>query len=132
MGGSGRNWWWRSRRNRGLTCGTHMSVTREREADVVGRRKLKEKAHSREGAMGQAVLLGRRGRRRTRKRNGPALWPRTGLESKESLKSDLIFEFQWIFGIWQDFEDIYNEIYNEFGHDDFSSILLGFSRIFKK
>jgi hypothetical protein len=73
-------------------------VAREREGGVAGRCKPKEKAHSREGAMGQAGLPGRRGRWQPSKRNGPAWRPGpTGPKSKERLKSYLIFEFRWIF-----------------------------------
>jgi hypothetical protein len=80
-------------------------VTREREGGVAGRHKPMEKPHSRKGTMGHAGLQGRRGRRRPGKGSGPARQPRpTGQKTKERLKSDLIFKFQWIFGIWQDFE----------------------------
>jgi hypothetical protein len=96
---------------KGLTCGAHMSMTGEREGSATGRRKPKEKAHLREGAMGHAGLLGRRGRRRPEKGSGLARRPGlTGPLSKKSLKSYLIFEFQWIFGICQDFEKFYKEI----------------------
>jgi hypothetical protein len=89
----------------GLTCGAYMLVTREREVGVAGRHKPMEKPHSRKGTMGHAGLQGRRGRRWPGKGSGPARQPGlTGPKTKESLKSDLIFKFQWIFGIWQDFE----------------------------
>jgi hypothetical protein len=75
-----------------------MSVAGEIEGNVAGRHKREEKAHSRGGTMGHAILLGRWERRRPRKRNGPVGRPGpTGPESKEILKSDLIFEFNWFF-----------------------------------
>jgi hypothetical protein len=40
-----------------------VSATGEGEDGTAGRRKLKEKAHSREGTMGHVGLLGRWGRR---------------------------------------------------------------------
>jgi hypothetical protein len=84
-------------RRKGLTCETHMSVTREREGSVAGWCKPKEKAHSCEGTMGRVGLLDQRGRWRPGKGSGPARLPgMTRPESKESLTSDLIFEFQWI------------------------------------
>jgi hypothetical protein len=88
-----------------------MSATGEREGGVAGRRKPKEKVHSHEGVMGHAGLLGWPRKQRPKKRNGPVWRPGpTGPESKECSKSDLIFEFQWIFGIWQDFEHFFYKV----------------------
>jgi hypothetical protein len=98
-----------------------MSVTWDIEGGVAERSKPKEKAHLHEGVVGHVGLPGWWGRWQPRKRNGPVRWPGpTGLESKERLKSNLIFEFKWIFRIWQDLEKIYKEILEKFGSEDFS------------
>jgi hypothetical protein len=59
-------------------------------------------------------------------RGGPV-----GLDPRRDFKWKLIFEFQINFDFGKTLR-ISTRIFKEFGYEDFSKILLGFSRIFRK